>query len=388
MSRNTDRPAEGELLGIPMAANSRVDVYSGVARLAGKVWASRHRSQVGRSETAVVVVHPSSNFLGHYLLAPLAALGVDAIGLNTRYIANDSALIMENCVLDVAAAVAYLRAQGYQRIVLVGNSGGGGLVAMYQSQAESPTIRATPAGDPPDLTTANLPAVDAIVELMAHPGRAIVFTEWLDPAIAEENQPLARAPDLDMFGGANGPPFNPEFIARYRSAQLARNRRITSWVRGQLALLQRSTGGAVGDLPFVVHGTVADLRFLDLRIDPSDRATGTLWGDPFQANLMPATLGHLTSLRSWLSQWSIDDSECHGPRHLARVSVPVLVVYGTGDTACFPSHARALYDAVAHDRKELIAVPGAGHYFQNQPALMFETAEHIVGWLRRYDAVR
>lgn len=377
-----------ELLGIPMTAGARVDIYSGVARLAGKVWASRHRSHAGPSGTAVVIVHPSSNFLGHYLLGPLAELGVDAIGLNTRYIGNDSALIMENCVLDVAAAVRLLREEGYQRIVLVGNSGGGGLVAMYQSQAESPTIRCTPAGDPPDLTRDPLPPVDAIVELMAHPGRALVYTEWLDPAIVEESQPLARAPELDMFAAHNGPPYTAEFLERYRAAQVARNRRITSWVRGQLPLLERSTGGAVSDLPFVVHGTVADPRFLDLAIDPSDRPTGTLWGDPYAANFSPATLGHLTSLRSWLSQWSVDESECDGPRHLARVSVPVLVVYGTGDNACFPSHARSLYDAVRHDDKELIAVPGAGHYFQGQPELMRQTAERILGWLRRHDMVR
>lgn len=377
-----------ELLGIPMTAGARVDIYSGVARLAGKVWASRHRSLAGSSDTAVVIVHPSSNFLGHYLLGPLAELGVDAIGLNTRYIGNDSALIMENCVLDVGAAVSLLRQEGYQRVVLIGNSGGGGLVAMYQSQAELPTIRSTPAGDPPDLTAATLPPVDAIVELMSHPGRAIVYTEWLDPAIVEESQPLARAPELDMFAAGNGPPYTQEFLERYRAGQVERNRRITSWVRGQLALLERSTGGAVSDLPFVVHGTVADPRFLDLAIDPSDRATGTLWGDPFPASFSPATLGHLTSLRSWLSQWSIDETECDGPRHLARVSVPVLVVYGTGDNACFPSHARSLYDAVRHEQKEIIAVRGAGHYFQGRPDLMRETAERILGWLRRHDMVR
>jgi len=376
-----------ELLGIPMTAGSRIDIYSGVARLAGKLWASRHRSHRGPSSTAVVIVHPSSNFLGHYLLEPLAELGLDAIGLNTRYIGNDSALIMENCVLDVGAAVGLLRADGYERVVLLGSSGGGGLVAMYQSQAECPTITATPAGDPPDLTAAELPAVDAIVELMAHPGRALVYTEWLDPAVVDESQPLARAAELDMFAAGNGPPYDGEFLGRYRDAQVARNRRITSWVRGQLALLERTTAGVVADMPFVVHGTVADPRFLDLSIDPSDRAAGTLWGDPFQANYSPATLGHLTSLRSWLSQWSIDDSECHGPRHLARVSVPVLVVYGTADNACFPSHAHSLYGAVAHEHKELVAVTGAGHYFQGQPEVMRQTAQRIHDWLRQHDMV-
>lgn len=375
-----------ELLGIPMApaAPGRpVDVYSGVARLAGKVWGSLHSAG---SRTAVAVVHPSSNFLGHYLLGPLAERGVDAIGLNTRYLGNDSTLIMENCVLDVGAAVTYLRERGYEKVVLVGNSGGGGLVALYQSQAECRTITRTPAGDPPDLTQATLPPVDALVELMAHPGRAIVYGEWLDPAIVDEQDPTRRDPELDMFEPRNGPPYSAEFLARYRAAQLARNRRITAWVRERLAELEKTPDQAQ-DLPFLVHGTTADPRFLDVTIDPSDREPGTLWGPPRLANLLPATLGHHTSLRSWLSQWSVDDSECDGPRHLARTSVPTLVGYGTADQVCFPAQARALYDAVPHERKRWLPVEGGTHYLQGQPEHVAQVADAVVGWLDEVGAL-
>lgn len=365
-----------ELLGIPMAAaDGRIDIYSGVSRMAGKVWGALHRSGANgsASRAAFVVVHPSSNFLGHYLLGPMSARGIDAIGLNTRYIGNDSTLLMENCVLDIGAAVAFLRDRGYERIILAGNSGGGGLTAFYQSQAESPTVTGTPAGDPPDLTAASLPRVDALVQLMTHPGRAIVYSEWLDPAIVDEHDPTRRDPSLDMFNPENGPPYGPEFLSRYRAAQLARNRRITSWVRDRL--------GKVPDLPFVVHGTIADPRFLDTAIDPSDRTPGTMWGPPAEANLMPASLGHHTSLRSWLSQWSIDDSNCDGPLHLARTSVPTLVMYGTADQVCFPSHARVMHDAVPHERKALIPVTGGNHYLQGQPDLVDHLADTVISWL-------
>lgn len=369
-----------ELLPIPMAADGgRIDVYSGVSRMAGKVWGSLHRAP-GGSRTVVVVVHPSSNFLGHYLLAPLAERGVDAVGLTTRYLGNDSTLLMENCVLDIGAAIAFLRDRGYERIALVGNSGGGGLVAFYQSQAESPTVRHTPAGDPPDLTAATLPPVDALVELMAHPGRAIVYTEWLDPSIVDEQDPWRRDPALDMFNPRNGPPYPEEFLRRYRAAQLARSRRITAWVKEQLGALGADPGG-VQDLPFVVHGTGAEPRFLDTSLEPTDREPGTLWGPAAHANLMPASLGHHTSLRSWLSQWSVDESNCDGPYHLTRISVPVLVVYGTADQVCFPSHARAMFDAVPHGNKKLVAINGGTHYLQGQPALIAQVAETLVDWL-------
>lgn len=369
-----------QLLGIAMPVSDRVEIYSGVARMAGKLWASLHRAP-GSSRTVVVVVHPSSNFLGHYLLAPLAAAGIDAVGLNTRYIGNDSALTLESCVVDVGAAVAHLRGSGYENVVLVGNSGGGGLAALYQSQAESPSIRSTPAGDPPDLTSAELPPVDALVPLMAHPGRAIVLSEWLDPSLLDEADPLLRDPALDMFDARNGPPYPPAFLADYRAAQLDRNRRITAWVRRRLEEVVAATSGQVNDLPFVVHGTTADPRFLDLTIDPSDREQGTMWGPPLQANLMPASLGHHTSLRSWLSQWSLDESNGHGPRHLARTSVPTLVMYGTADQVCFTSHARALFDAIPHERKSFVAVEGGTHYLQAQPGHVERVVDTILSWL-------
>ena len=96
---------------------------------------------------------------------------------------------------------------------------------------------------------------------------------------------------------------------------------------------------------------------------------------------MPASLGHYTSLRSWLSQWSVDDSNCDGPLHLARTSVPTLVVYGTADQVCFPSYARAMYDAVPHDRKKLHAVVGGTHYLQGQTQHIDELADSVSCWL-------
>jgi pimeloyl-ACP methyl ester carboxylesterase len=374
-------------LAIPYTPSATVDIYSGVARLSGRLWAMLWRAEPEQRDTVVLIVHPTSNFLGHYALAPLAELGVDAVGLTTRYIGNDSALTMENCVLDVGAAITHLRELGYRKVVLVGNSGGGGLASLYQSQAEKPMITATPAGDPPDLTKANLPPADALVLAMAHPGRATVFTEFLDPAIHDELRPFDRDPGLDMYEPSNGPAYSAEFLQRYRAAQIERNRRITNWVREQLRQLDSGeldprTAGTLRDMPFVVHGTAADPRFTDLTIEPSDRPADTLWGAPWVANFQPATLGHLTSLRSWLSQWSYDESRANSYRELPGVSVPVQVIYGTADTAAYPSHARAMYDAVPHARKELIAIEGADHYYRDQPELARQMCEHIVRWCR------
>ncbi|WP_028926230.1 alpha/beta fold hydrolase [Pseudonocardia acaciae] len=376
--------AERELLAVPMRSGAAAtEVYSGVARMAGVLWCTRVRAHGDRlADTAVVVVHPSSNFLGHYALHAWAARGVDAIGMTTRYIGSDSVLLLENCVLDIGFVVGHLRAAGYERVVLVGNSGGGGLVALYQEQARTPTITGAPGGGGPDLTAAELPPVDALVMLMAHPGRANLLVEWLDPAVRDEHDPFDRDPELDMFAPENGPPYDAEWLRRYRSAQRDRNERITDAVIARLADLEKQTDGRSNDLPLLVHATCADPRALDLSIDASDRAAGTLWGEPYAANLQPTTLGHLTSLRSWLSQWSIRTSHGDGPARLRGVDVPVHVIYGTADQACFPSHARQLHDAVPHDRKRLTPVEGGKHYLNGQPELTEVMADALVGWVR------
>ena len=137
---------ERTLLAAPQRATTEVEVYSGVARLASTVWATEVRAKGTRPETAVILAHPTANFLGHYTLGPLATHGVAAIGLTTRYIGNDSNMRIENCLLDIGAIVTLLRERGYTRIVLVGNSGGAAIAPYYQAQAVAPTVSAPPGG--------------------------------------------------------------------------------------------------------------------------------------------------------------------------------------------------------------------------------------------------
>jgi pimeloyl-ACP methyl ester carboxylesterase len=378
-----------ELLALPLESSGRVEINSGVARLSKTIWATHWTDSATKPDTVFLFVHPASNFLGHYALESMARRGVAAVGLATRYVGNDSALVMENCVLDVGSAIRRLRDMGYPKVVLVGNSGGGGLAALYQAQAEHPDITETPAGDPLDLTVAELPPADLLVMAMAHPGRATVYTEGLDPAIVDETRPFERDPDLDMFATGRKVPFEAGFVQAYQEGQRARNRRITSWVQSQLAELAAGTHPACAlrpapdDLPFLVHGTAADLRFLDTTIDPSDRLPMTLWGTPWEANFKPASLGHHTSLRSWLSQWSYEHSRANAPRCLPKVSAPVFVVSGSADCAAFPSHATSMYDAVAHDRKDRLEIKGADHYFQGRPDLMELMCDRLVEWAAR-----
>jgi len=67
--------------------------------------------------------------------------------------------------------------------------------------------------------------------------------------------------------------------------------------------------------------------------------------------LVPGSI-NLFSGFSWLSQWSIDDSNADGPTHLARISVPVLVIGNSDDDGVPISHTKELYNAIKHSNKE------------------------------------
>ena len=127
--------------------------------------------------------------------------------------------------------------------MILGNSGGGSLMAAYQSQAVEPIIDRPWAARCPT-PPLDLPAADLYISLNAHPGRPDVLTAWIDPSVVDEPDPLSVDPELDLFDPRHGPPYDPDFVARYRDAQVARNHRITAWARAEL---DRLTAAGAGD---------------------------------------------------------------------------------------------------------------------------------------------
>ena len=146
------------------------------------------------------------------------------------------------------------------------------------------------------------------------------------------------------------------------------------------------TGGGhwppgLDDLAFVVHGTSADLRFLDSAIDASDRATGsTLWGAPEVANYLPAGVSRYTTLHSWINQWSVDQTLGNALRWLPKVEAPVLVLGGSADSGSPPAIFGQLYDAVEIAQKKQLVLDGATHYFEGQPDKLLQACEAIAAW--------
>jgi pimeloyl-ACP methyl ester carboxylesterase len=330
-----------------------------------------------RPKVALIASHYNVDFAEHYIAPYVASRGFGFLGWNTRYRGAEDQFILEHALLDIGVGVKWLREQaGVEVVIILGNSGGGSLMAAYQAEAVSPTLQGELQGAGRDALAA-LPKADLYISLNAHQGRPDVLTSYLDASVLDEWDPVATDPALDPFNPDNGPPYSAEFIVRYRAAQRARNQRITDWAKVELARLN-----AVGipDRLFPLYRVWGDLRFMDGAIDPSDRATPMCYrGHPALAN-RGTGLGRANMLKTWLSMWSLETSRCQGGEQLAKIADPALVVLGTADTGVFPSDARKIFEALASADKKLEFVPGA-HYFEDSTACRHDVADLMCGWI-------
>ena len=271
----------------------------------------------------------------------------------------------------------------------------------------------TPAGDPLDLNAYDLPPVDGYINLAAHLGEGQILLQMIDPSVTDEFDPLSCDPSLDPFNPDNGyrlPPessrYAPEFVERYRTAQVARVRRLDEIARAYLA--QRTAARAQFGTPaflaralaeqaptlrqavlcpyMIIYRTEADLRALDRSLDPSERDAGSLFSyRPDLTNYMEFGFGRVQTPRAWLSTWSGLSSNADVVRNAARITVPSLVLYYRGDNAIFPADARTAYAAIAAADKHLAAAPGDHYGFgigTQQRTGAPVALEQMVTWLR------
>ena len=375
-------PAEtGELVSIDLRPSNTPPVGQGIAdRVRPRVLGKIADAGCGK-DVAFLFMHPAVSFLHHYAQAPLEARGRAVLTLTSRHLYNDSALLMERLIQDVGGGVRWLRERGYKRVILVGNSGGGPVMSLYQAQAETLTIDSTPDGRPFDIVPEDLPPADAVILLSAHPGRHQQFRFALDPSVIDEADPLAADPVHDMYNPHNGPPYDRTWLARYEAAQARRHDRITTSVLARLRQLDDDP--RADDQGFVIQRTYAKPATLDSSIDPNDRPAGdaTIFGKARAVNYSAGVFGRFTTLRSYLSQWS-PLSIADGPARLAETSVPVLNVEYSADEGCFPSETGRYTEAVG-PRCETYLLKGAMHFPFTQPdgdRLIGELADVLADW--------
>jgi pimeloyl-ACP methyl ester carboxylesterase len=350
----------------------------------------------GAPRTVVIVAHPRADMAQHYSIPYWVEAGFAALALNTRYQNNDSTMLHENLLLDVAAAIRYLRDEaGFTQILMLGNSGGGSLFAYYDAEARKPTgerVAAPPGGGPPDLNQFELPPADGFIILAAHPGQGKILTGMLDPAVVDEADPFATDPDLDMYDARNGfamPPavsrYAPDWLAHYRAAQSARVARLDAIARRHIEESRGSRNVAraadfaqaapelrnfmqrrmMAPRVMIVYRTLANPNYYDLTLEPSERVLGSIFAArPDLFNYHAVGLSRVVTPEAWLSTWSGNSSLANLARNLPRVTIPTLLVGGMADQDIFPSDVQAAYEQSGASDKRIEFIEGADHFMR------------------------
>jgi pimeloyl-ACP methyl ester carboxylesterase len=353
-----------------------------------------YRPPAREPKTAVYLMHPRGEFTRHYVVPGLTARGYAVFGHNSRYLNNDTDMVHERLLFDIAAGLRHLKERGFERIVLLGNSGGGSLLGFYQSQAGRPPgqrLSSTPGGEPIDLTREVMPPGDLYIAVAAHLGEGRFMLNVLDPSVTNEADPVSYDPEWDMYNPANGyRPFpeasryEPAWLAAYRRKQRERNARLDAIAREYLAehayfraqlrsadhpSLAAATQGLIARRArlgryMVIYRTLANPAYLDPTLDPSHRPLGSIFspGDPIIGNYGPGGLARVMTPRAWLSTWSGLSSQADLPDTIQQVTIPTLIVYADGDCDIFPTEQDEIFEKSAARDKSFSVLPWADHY--------------------------
>lgn len=350
-------------------------------------WGLLHLPPGAQPATVAVFMHPRENQTRQYLTPYLLKAGYAVWGQTSRALNNDTDMVHEEVLLDTAAGMRMLQARGFERIVLIGSSGGTSLLSYYQAQASLPPAeRAThgPHGAPTGFAGEDMPAADAFIAVAPHAGEGVIMLNMLDAAVVEESNPLAIDPDLDLFNPANGyrpfpepSSYDPDWVASYRDAQRARARRIDMLARSMLADYEDARAAASHDRlgapmarralmsPYLsIYGTVANPAHLDPTIHPNHRMPGSIFshGHPLRGSYGPMALGRLLTARAWLSTWSGLSARAEWTHAADHLDVPTLVILPLGDTDAYPDEQREIFDRIPAGDKTFVTLDHAHHY--------------------------
>jgi len=378
-----------------------------------------------RDHIGIFVMHPSSSFLNSPICTQLADRGYRTLCADNPFSFNaaaykgyedHSAIIARgiNCLKGIAppgqASSPCASITGITKIIIIGHSMAGPMMAFYQNIAENGAAvcqkpeRLIPC-DPTNLS--NLPKADGVILLDSHLGDAFSTMTYTDPAVISEAQPGIRNPKLDLFDPRNG--FDPNTGAQYsrtfRKAFLAgqsrRHNRLIDEARHLLRDIENGKGHLyIDDMPFVVPGSdgVGRLWLPDTRLLKCTKGNYLLLTNANPVGEGPKKICSVrlpsiraddalssssvtsTSVRAWLGAHSLrttkdynqtpddltgiiyESSNTSAPTNIEGITKPLLIVAMGAHYFMRPDEI-ILEHALNTNDKTMVAVEGATHGF-------------------------
>src|SRR5579863_10186190 len=135
MEQTPSRDVTREFVALPSPTQPRAG--AGGHPCQGLYWTP----QAARPKIAAIATHYNVDFAEHYIAPFFAQRGIGFLGWNTRYRGAEDMFSLDHALIDIGVGMRWLRDEaGVGRIVLLGNSGGGSLMAAYQAEAQAPTL--------------------------------------------------------------------------------------------------------------------------------------------------------------------------------------------------------------------------------------------------------
>ena len=381
-----------------------------------------------KSQIALLVMHSDRNYLSFSACTEMAKRGYRVLCANTTATNKFQPswdIGLDGMLLDVKAAMVYLRKYpGVKKVVLWGHSGGGTMMSAYQDIAEN-GLKACQGPEKlvkcPD-KLAGLPAADGVMLIDSNWGIAAMTLFALDPAVVSDEDGQRLNPALDMFNPANGfntgsnmsdPPkgskpttgstYSTEFIRRYLGAQGKRDSRLIKTALDRLAAIKAGKGHYTDDEPFNISGASnsfmnSKLYAQDLRLMSHTRsawpllhADGSVTTQVIHSVRVPTSQKSLTSSFSndsalktsvleFLNLFAVrvsddygyDEDSVHGidwsssyncpPGTIQGVTAPLLAMGMTGSWEYLA--AETIYENAKSTDKTLAFVEGASHTYE------------------------
>lgn len=385
-----------------------------------------NRDVTKRKPIGIVVMHSDSNYLDFSAGIEFAERGFTVLSVNVE---GDGDLGMK--LGGLADCVKTLRKQSaVEKVVLFGHSGGATLMSCYQAVAENGIEFFQ--GENMIVSFGRMPfplePADGVMLIDPNWGNGAMMLFSLDPAVIDEENGMARDPELDIFNPANG--FDPkgshyseEFIRKFQKAQGERNNRIIDAALERQALIRSGKGKLSDDEPFMVIGGASGFRnnklyAQDISLMSRTRQPHTLiHGDGSVTNEVIKTVrppqndrcftdsmregALITTVNTFLSSHCVrttadygydedtvrgvdwESSYCCTTGNVRGVHVPLLVMGMTAgwEFAC----AETVYEMAGSEDKTVAFVEGATHMFA--PAdpsygdTMKATYDYAASWL-------